>query len=367
MTRKIAGMVLLFFSMQVKAQSSGQIPLKAAHWEFAPDKVRFITHRDVPAMALTSVNSQAILKNLDFRDGTIEYDIEPVGDDFTAIYFRRADNKEKECFYFRTPRAGKPHAPQGVQYAPFLDEVNLWDLYYQFQGPADFDRNRWNHVKLIISGRQMRVFVNHQPVLEIPYLEGNTDHGGIAFDGQAYIANLVIKPGVTAGLSPVPGLDPTFSDARYLRKWLVSQPDSMPHEPDILRDFPSPKATWSPLIAERRGLVNLTRQFGKSVTPRLVWLKTTIQADSAQLKKISLGFSDDIWVYVNGAPVYADKNRFGTPMAKVPAGRCTLENTSFYLPLKTGNNELVIGVANNFFGWGLIARMDDIEGILLEY
>ena len=36
------------------------------------------------------------------------------------------------------------------------------------------------------------------------------------------------------------------------------------------------------------------------------------------------------------------------------------------LPLVEGENEILIGVANYFFGWGLIARLDDTEGILLE-
>ncbi|MGN7821431.1 hypothetical protein ACTJJB_14965 [Chitinophaga sp. 22536] len=363
MTRKITGMVLLFISMQGVAQ---QIPLKENRWEFAPDKVRFLTHRDMPAMQLTAPDSHALLKGPDFTDGTIEYDIEPLGDDFSSMYFRRADAKEKECFYIRTPFAGQPHAPQGVQYAPFIDEVNLWDLLYQFQGNAPFDKGKWNHVKLVISGRQMRAYVNHQPVLAIPYLEGNTDRGAIAFGGQAYIANLVIRRGDTEGLSPVPGVDPTFNDPRYLRKWLVSKPDSLPHELNILTGLPK-QTTWDTITAERRGLINLTRQFGKSHTRRIVWLKTTIQAQAAGMKKISLGFSDDVWVYVNGQPVYLDKNRYGTPLAKVPAGRCTPDNTSFYLPLKAGNNELVIGVANDFFGWGLIARMDDLDGIQLEY
>ncbi|NML42032.1 hypothetical protein HHL17_32905 [Chitinophaga sp. G-6-1-13] len=362
MTRKITGMVLLFISMQGMAQ---QIPLKAAKWEFASDKVKFLTYRDVPAMQLTDRDSHALLKGPEFADGTIEYDIEPVGDDFTSMYFRRANAKEKECFYFRTPFAGQPYAPQGVQYTPFIDEVNLWDMLYQFQGNAPFDKGRWNHVKLIISGKQMRAYVNHQPVLYIPYLEGNTNHGAIAFSGQAYIANLVIRYGETEGLSPVPGTDPTFNDPRYLRKWQISKPDSLPHEHYILNGFPK-QLSWDSIIAERRGLVNLTRQFGKSHTRRIVWLKTTIQAQAAGMKKISLGFSDDVWVYVNGQPVYLDKNRYGTPLAKVPAGRCSLDNASFYLPLKAGNNELVIGVANDFFGWGLIARMDDLDGIQLE-
>jgi len=51
---------------------------------------------------------------------------------------------------------------------------------------------------------------------------------------------------------------------------------------------------------------------------------------------------------------------------KSPFGRCDIENTSFELPLREGINELVIGVENVFYGWGVIARLDQLKDITLE-
>ena len=48
---------------------------------------------------------------------------------------------------------------------------------------------------------------------------------------------------------------------------------------------------------------------------------------------------------------------------KEPDGRCSLENANFNLPLKAGVNEILIGVANDFYGWGIIARLDTVEGM----
>ena len=31
--------------------------------------------------------------------------------------------------------------------------------------------------------------------------------------------------------------------------------------------------------------------------------------------------------------------------------------------LKAGDNEILIGVANDFYGWGIIARVESLEGI----
>jgi hypothetical protein len=71
-------------------------------------------------------------------------------------------------------------------------------------------------------------------------------------------------------------------------------------------------------------------------------------------------------VFVNGAAVYADKNEYaqGEPRKK-PDGRLSLDNGAFTLPLRAGDNEIVIGVANAFFGWGLMLRLDDVAGVTL--
>ena len=48
---------------------------------------------------------------------------------------------------------------------------------------------------------------------------------------------------------------------------------------------------------------------------------------------------------------------------KAPDGRCSLENGAFTLPLEAGDNEVAVAIANNFYGWGLMLRLDDVEGV----
>ena len=36
------------------------------------------------------------------------------------------------------------------------------------------------------------------------------------------------------------------------------------------------------------------------------------------------------------------------------------------MPLNSGDNELLIGVANDFYDWGIVARIDSLAGITLE-
>jgi hypothetical protein len=36
------------------------------------------------------------------------------------------------------------------------------------------------------------------------------------------------------------------------------------------------------------------------------------------------------------------------------------------VPLDAGNNELLVGVANDFYGWGIVARLDSLAGVAVE-
>lgn len=338
-----------------------RIPMEAAAWDFQPNTVSFLEYKSTPALEVNGPRDTAILKNFDFEDGTIEYDVVPRDRMFTLFFFRRQNQMRTECFYFRSSESGNGDA---VQYAPYIDGVNLWDMMYQYQSAASLYMDQWNHVKLVVSGRQLRVYVNDSmhPVLQVPYLESDSKHGTLGFNGRAIVANLVVKPGQTEGLIPQEGVDITDNDPRYLRKWFLSEPISVPADVDFSKTYiPGKTTTWNTIQAERMGLINLTRRFGKSDTRRLVWLKTNIQTDTAQVRKINMGFSDDVWVLLNGKLVYVDKNQYGSPIAKVPDGRCTVDNATFELPLNKGDNELLVGVANNFYGWGLIMRFDKKE------
>jgi hypothetical protein len=86
-----------------------------------------------------------------------------------------------------------------------------------------------------------------------------------------------------------------------------------------------------------------------------------------QKRKFDLGFSDEVWVFVNKQPVFTDKNIYRFPgMRKNPDGRISVDNSAFDATLKAGENELLIGIANDFYGWGIISRMDSVEGIKMD-
>jgi hypothetical protein len=162
--------------------------------------------------------------------------------------------------------------------------------------------------------------------------------------------------------------DSTEDDKQLVRNWLVSASESLADgkDPSYI-EMPVASQGWTPLSAERAGLMNLSRQMGLPTghTVRaLAWLKTNIDSDQAQTKHVSIGWSREIWVFVNGKQVYADKNLYQPPTArKTPDGRLSLENGSFDLPLRKGKNEIAVALANDFYGWGLELRLDDVKGV----
>lgn len=357
------------------ATAQKNIPMQASAWELNGNKAEFTPHLGVSTLHLddggadATGNNIVMVKGLEFANGTIEYDAALAENTrFTSIHFRRKDAANSEHFYLRANAVGDPNVNSAVQYAAVLNDVNIWDLSNEYQSNATLKTEDWNHVKLVVRDGQFLAYVNDMttPALYVPVMDGDWASGRIGFDGNIYLANLTVTPDATPGLHPGRGIDPVHNDARYLRNWQVSEPRQLPagQEPTP-NTMPDTSTAYTAITAERHGLVNLTRRFG--ATPRgerrIVWLKTKISADKEQLRKLDFGFSDEVYVYLNGRPLYVDKNLFGTPGMKAPRGRCSIENARINLPLTTGENELLIGVTNFFFGWGIVARLDDGGGL----
>lgn len=366
------------FSQKKKNQSNASvnynISLDSVTWFCPPGKAEFFEKDGKKFMRLKAGNQgSAVLRNVIFKDGTIEYDFEPcspmsIGSS-PAIYFRGdTARKNTELFYIRA-RPNNPFANDAIQYAPIIDNVNMWDMYPEYQAPTQFEVDKVNHLKMVVSGNQMRVYINDMkwPALEIPKLEGNMKEGVLGIDGQVIVSNFIYKPGVTEDLPPVAAPDLTNHDANYLRNWRITQLADLPAGNEVtVQGLPKPESFTGTIMAEGKGMVNLSRKFGgASVVPRrVVWLKTTIKAAEAQKNLLNLGFSDEVWVFVNGQMVYLDKNNYlQPPMRKYPDGRISIQNARVNINLKQGDNEIVVAVANDFYGWGLIARLESMEGI----
>ena len=371
------GLCLLPASQSARATESLKIALTASQWTTVSG-VEFGPHKGFDAIELKPGNyaqhiktGEAVLNDFVFSNGTIEFDVDPTGNMGAGFGFRRRDKDTYEDFYLR-PRPKCEEAVDCMQYAPQTHGVLLWDLFPQYQAPAPLREGEWNHIKVVVSGMRMNVFVNgaKTPTLKVGRLEGDALKGGILLQGPGFFANLTITPDAVEGLSPEPEKDATANDPRFVRSWQLSPYSALADgkEP-VATDLPGAAATWQTLAAERSGLVNISRVYGMPF-PRperaLAWLKTTIRSDKDQTKNVSIGWAREAWVFVNGKLIYADKNLYMPASArKAPDGRCSLENGSFLLPLKKGDNEVDVAVDNNFYGWALMLRFDDVDGVHL--
>jgi hypothetical protein len=352
------------------AQKAIMIPMTAARWQVTVEKAEFVQQDNVQSLKLLPGSGQAVVRDLTFTDGTIEFDVTPTDAQnffFVGIYLRQQGPQEGECFYLRVGGKDYHKSNDAVQYAPVIKSVLLWDMMNHYQGPAPLNIKGNNHVKLVVAGKQMRAYVNDmsRPALEIPYLEGNTAQGNIALEGVATYSNLVVKPNATEDLPSVAGADLTNHDARYLRQWQITSPAVLEQARDLTeQELPKADTHWEAITAERQGLVNITRLYGSEKgNRRYVWLKAKVKAEAAQKNTMSLGFSDEVWVVLNRRLLYADKNLYSMLVRKSPDGRCAIENASFTIPFQAGDNELLICVANSFYGWGIIARLESMDGL----
>ncbi len=375
MQKFIFSLLAIAIILQVGAQDSGviQIPMEADSWTFQSKDVEFVTHKNIPAIKGLNGNAQFFLNEFIFTNGTIEFDVDLYQSGFIGISFRMGDNRlDAENFYIRAFWPVSPNTRTTLQYATVVDTMSLWDLTDEYQAPAKIHQGDWNHVKLVVSGAQMLVYVNDMdtPSMHVPRLEGRLRTGGISLSGTGIFANLEINSEDTEDLSPKPGFDPTAYDPRYLRNWQVTRPIDFDYGLDITQnDIPDSTTSWISIHAEHRALINLSSPFGRTFYKpsngdrRLVWLKSELTSEITQDKELKLGFSDEVWVFINGQLLLVDKNHFGTPGMKEPLGRCTIDNTSINLPLQEGTNEILIAIANDFYGWGMIARLNDMDGI----
>lgn len=319
-----------------------------------------------------------------FSSGTIEFDMKSPGGNVGLTFHMHGNTGD--ALYFR-PSADCATSDDCVQYMRIDHGIFEWDLFGDNQARANFAAHVWNHVKLSVKGRSMHVWVNGA-LISAPRgnrLVGAFDDGTLKLHGPASYAHLTINS-ATPTDTPEHSPRATVGDTHFVAHWLASNAFIMPSVFDAklglntgvapsIKSLPATTAFEHVLDADPRGLVNVTAALGEAQKGNAIiatWLKTVVMSEHAQVKHVSIGWTREAWVFVNGERVYADKNLYGVPGAsKTPDGRLSLENGAFDLPLKKGRNEIDVLLDDNFgggvqhFGWGLMMRLPDLDGVRL--
>ena len=190
-------LMLLSTPLPTHAVEPTTIPMGAEQWQpaNAGSRLEFIPYEGFPQGILGVRSGDATLKGVHFANGTIEFDLKAIGEDMAGIRFHQHGQDTADIFYLRlTPNC--PAAQDCMQYTIFTHGHWLWDSYPQYQKPGPVNSAAWNHVKLVLSGRRMKVYLNREavPSLVIGRLEGDALDGELQFTGPAYFANLVLTP-----------------------------------------------------------------------------------------------------------------------------------------------------------------------------
>ncbi len=128
--------------------------------------------------------SIAYPKALEFKDGIIEMDAAWPGQKggFLGLAFRIKDAHHYESVYFRPESSGTINA---IQYMPEKKaEYNWWDYEgNKYQAKATLPLHGWFHVKIIVKGSKLTVFVDHHATPDFIYspLDSSLKSGSVGF------------------------------------------------------------------------------------------------------------------------------------------------------------------------------------------
>src|SRR4051794_1861470 len=238
------------------------VTMTADHWQ-TRENAEFLRQLGFYQGLMRLNSGNAVLKGITFYNGTIEFDVNTIGRGAPGIAFRQQDENNFELLYLR-PDPSCPAFRACIQYAPETHGVLLWDLFPQYQTRAPLRENGWNHIRMVVSGRRMNIFVNDatSPTLQVGRLEGDAMKGGLRLQGPGTFANMVITPDAVDGLSPEPAGDPLETDRGLVRNWRLSNLSALPNGKHARYDeMPGASQEWKTISTERNGLINLSREF----------------------------------------------------------------------------------------------------------
>lgn len=350
------------------------VPADSTRWELE-GQAKAVEYQGRKCLFLDG--GAATLKDFELRDGVVDVDVAtPASRGFFGIQFRIEGN-DAEWVYLRQHKSG---APDAMQYTPVLNTGLNWQIYNGpgFTGAADIPRDAWFHLRLEVSGAQAKLYVKdmNAPALVVSDLKTGIRKGQVALavlTGATCFSNFEIRttpdapwerhaPPVPPGTLTKWSLSPSF-DA------LARNLERTPPEADAVR--------WQDVEAEPPGFVVINRyresphprvtfanDFSKRLEPqpgmKVVYARTVIDSDREQLKKLYVGYSDDVSVFLNGRVLFRGRSaqNFRDPAF---LGIINPENDAVYLPLKKGRNELMLAVSELGGGWAFICRLADLD------
>jgi hypothetical protein len=344
-----------------------KVPFTADRWDMQYAEVVPETYLDKEGILLKS--GAIIAKDVNLLDGTLEADISvPQQRGFPGFAFRMRDTNNFENFYLRPHQSGNPDA---TQYTPVFNGQAGWQLYYGegYSKAFTFKFNSWHHIKIDLHGLQAEIYIDdmQNPLIKVPELKQDWKGGtiGLISGGiPVHFANVQYsaKQGTAPTRMPVP---PTGSGGVVTKFQVSNVVDRSLFEKNYqLTAAIKDKLAWTTQNSEPSGTINLSKFGELTKTANTIVTKVVIESASAQVKELSFGFSDYVTVYLNDKALYSGRDNFMSRDYRFLGTIGFFDK--LFLPLKKGVNELWFVVSEDFGGWGVEAKFENMENISLK-
>jgi len=348
----IIAIILLSNAISLWAQT---IPFTSDRWNI--EARSYILENLDGNEALYLQNGSAILKDLNFLNGTIEFDIRfTERQSFSGAVFRLIDDYNFEHFYMRPHLNKKPDA---CQYTPVYNGLAGWQIYFgeSYSAPIEYTYNKWIHVKLEIMDKQADIYFDDMgnPLLSVT-LKREPQPGKVGVNSGAspmHFANFKVTPG-EPHLKGKPVPEVPIGEG-LIEEWLVSSAFSEKNLGLTLSNKVLNDIKWQSVKVEERGVVNIAKYIEPFPEKNTAYARTEINADKAEVVPFQVSYSDRGRIYLNGQLLYLGRNEYRMRDYRY-LGTIGLFET-IYLPLKKGKNDLVIAVSEDFGGWAIGGKL----------
>jgi len=307
----------------------------------------------------------AELKNYEFENGTIEYDVFVTGArSYPGIFFRIQSEFDSERFYIRPHRAGL--YGDALQYSPVINKVTGWQLYAGkgFTAGAKIEKEKWVHHKIVVDGSKAEVFIGKMdtPALKIDRLVNGKSSGAVGIlcprNGSAFISNFQISKSFER-ISPDSA--DIQSEKNVIRNWEISEAKKMKNLDLQKLNYPGffsiYAAGFEKIESDCTGLIDVVRRAKRSPGGSdFVMARSFVYSDERQNVQLSFGYSDEIVIFHNSKKVFYGNSSY----KKRDSGFSGIVgyNDAVYLTLEKGVNEIFLLLKESFGGWGFKFKSD---------
>ncbi len=345
------------------------IPIDTTHWEISARAHIIEKYKGKDAIYLQA--GGMTLKNQTFLNGTIEYDIYLKKEAaFPGVYFRSTKDGDSEQWYIRPHLPGKADANQATG---VFKGITPWQLHFgpKYSFPYEYKYDDWTHVKIVVNNDQAQIYLDHATEPNLSWkLFNPIQEGEISFRGGnasgLHLANISIDKTATRmkdfspiERKPIEGL---------VQQWVLSDKfeEKLLDNTSRLKSIIAARKWNKKVQVEEGTAANISRQITlRDDNPgNTVFAKLVVRSDKKQTKRFQFGYSDRVVAIVNGNPVYKGNNRWRSRDYRY-LGTIGLFD-EIYVDLKKGENTILLAVSEDFGGWLVTGKFEDMNGITIK-